>query len=92
MENVQESQAPVASYDPNKSYKWSPEDAFVISGAEFSVLLNALRAVLSSQEAQRILLASRANDVVEGVFARSVELGVAKEVVEEQQPEQQNGL
>jgi hypothetical protein len=91
MENVQESQAPVASYDLNKSYKWSPEDPFVISGGEFSVLLNALRAVLSSQEAQRILLASRANDVVESVFARSVELGIAKEVVEEQS-EQQNGL
>lgn len=76
-------QAPKASYDPSKKYTWTPNDAFVLSGEEFGVILNSLRAILGTAEAQRILLADRANDVIESVFARSVELGVAKEIVEQ---------
>ena len=76
-------QAPVAKYDPNNKYTWGPEDAFVLSGAEFGVVLNALRAILGTADAQRVILADRANDVIENAFGRAVEMGVAKEVVEE---------
>lgn len=87
MEKVNETPqvAETPTYDPNKKYTWSPEDAFVLSGNEFGVLLNTLRAILGTAEAQRILLADRANSVIENAFGRAVELGVAKEVVEEEQ-------
>jgi hypothetical protein len=88
MEKVNETPQVAAEtpvYDPNKKYTWSPEDAFVLSGNEFGVLLNTLRAILGTAEAQRILLADRANSVIENAFGRAVELGVAKEVVEEEQ-------
>ena len=81
METVKDQQ-PVVSYDPNKKYQWTPNDKFEFSGAEFGVLLNALRAILASEEAQRILLAERANDIIENVLAKSVEKGNVKEVVE----------
>jgi hypothetical protein len=71
------------SYDPNKKYTWSQDDLFVVSGGEFGVLLNALRAVLNTPESQRILLADRANNIVEQALARAVENGVVKEVPEE---------
>jgi hypothetical protein len=71
------------SYDPNKKYTWTPDDQFVISGGEFGLILNTLRAVLNTPEAARILLANKANDVVEAVLARGVESGIVTEAPEE---------
>lgn len=76
-------QAPVAKYDASKKYTWTPDDTFVLSGNEFGVVLNALRAILGTADAQRVILADRANDVIESAFGRAVEMGIAKEVVEE---------
>lgn len=74
---------PVNSYDPNKKYGWTPEDQFVMSGQEFGIVLNALRAVLNTQEAARILLANEANKAIEGVLSRGVESGMVKEINED---------
>jgi len=71
------------SYDPNKKYTWTPDDSFIVSGAEFGILLNSLRAILSTQDAQRILLADKANNIIENALARAVEAGVVKEAPEE---------
>ena len=71
------------SYDPNKKYTWTPDDSFIVSGAEFGILLNSLRAILSTQDAQRILLADKANNIIENALARAVENGVVKEAPEE---------
>jgi hypothetical protein len=72
------------TYDPNKKYSWTPEDQFTLTGAEFGLLLNALRAVLNTREAATILLANQANTTIENILASAVELGVAKEAPEEQ--------
>jgi hypothetical protein len=73
------------SYDPNKKYSWTPDDSFIVSGAEFGILLNSFRAILSTQDAQRILLADKANNIIENALARAVEAGVVKEAPEEPQ-------
>lgn len=73
------------TYDPNKKYSWTPEDTFTLSGAEFGLLLNALRAVLSTREASTILLANQANTTIETILASAVESGVVKEAPEENQ-------
>lgn len=70
------------TFDPSKKYTWSPSDTFVFTGAEFGVVLNALRATLSTQEAARILLANEAHSVVEAALGKAVEAGVVKEVPE----------
>lgn len=71
-------------YDPNKRYNWTPEDQFVLSGGEFGVVLNALRAILNTEEAAKILIANQANNVVEGALAKAVEAGIVVEAPEEQ--------
>lgn len=71
------------TYDPNKKYTWTPEDSFILSGGEFGVILNTLRAILSTQEASKILLANQANTIVEATLAKAVEAGVVKEAPEE---------
>jgi len=71
------------SYDPNKKYTWTPEDSFILSGGEFGVILNTLRAILNTPEASRILLANQANNIVEATLAKAVEDGIVVEAPEE---------
>jgi hypothetical protein len=73
------------TYDPNKKYTWTPDDSFVLSGSEFGLILNTLRAIINTQEAARILLAAQATEAVENSLAKAVEDGIAKEVIEETQ-------
>ena len=69
-------------YNPDKDYSWNPDEKFVISGREFGLILNTVRAILSTEQAQQILLADRTNYVLEGIMAREVENGkiIEKEV------------
>ena len=72
------------TYDPNKKYAWTPEDSFSLSGGEFGVILNTLRAILGTQEATKILLANQANNIIEGVLAKAVENGTVLEAKEQE--------
>jgi len=76
----------MAKYDRSKKYSWSNEDQITISGRDFGFLLNTIRSILSTEQAAQILLADRANDVIEGIMAEYVEKGVIKEVTEEEAP------
>jgi hypothetical protein len=51
------------------------------------MLLNAMRAVINTKEAQTILLAKQAGDVLEETLAAGVEAGVVVEL-----PENKNSL
>ncbi len=74
-------QTEIPAYDPTKKYKWAPTDQFTILGSDFGLILNALRAILSTQEASRILLASDAHDAIERMMAENVAAGIIKEVL-----------
>jgi hypothetical protein len=70
---------PASKFDPNKNYSWQVDSQFTLTGAEFGVILNALRAILGTQEAQALFLAQEAHNKFEEAFARSVEAGIAVE-------------
>ena len=72
------------SYDPNKKYTWSQDDQFILSGGEFGLVLNALRAILNTPEAAKILIANQANNVIEGALAKAGEAGIVNEAEEAQ--------
>ena len=74
----------MAKYDPSKRYTWTPEDKFTLSGAEFGLFLNTVRAYLSSEEAARFQLMVQANEVVERIMIEGVEADIIKEVVKEE--------
>lgn len=76
----------MAKYDRSKKYSWSNEDQITISGRDFGFLLNTIRSILNTEQAAQILLADRANDVIEGIMAEYVEKDVIKEVSEEEAP------
>jgi hypothetical protein len=68
------------TFSPEKQYTWNNNDVFTLSGQEFGLVLNALRATISTPEAARILLAVDAHDALEGSLARAVQSGQVKEV------------
>lgn len=72
----------VPTFDPNKKYTWAIDSEFVLSGNDFGILLNSLRAILSTEEAQRILLADKASQIMEATLAEAVENGSVVEVPE----------
>ena len=78
----------MATYDPNKKYTWTPNDQFTLTGSEFGLVLNSLRAVVNTPEAARILLANEASQALESALAKAVEADIVKEVVDE--PQQAN--
>ena len=69
-------------FDPTKKYAWSPETVFTISGNDFGLLLNTLRAITSTKEAQTVILAQQAGDVLEKTLASGVESGIIVELPE----------
>jgi hypothetical protein len=73
----------MASYNPNSKYTWKPEDTFTLTGQEFGLILNTVRAYLSSEEAARFQLMMQTNQVIEKIMKENVESDVIKEVVEE---------
>jgi hypothetical protein len=73
----------MAQYDPNKRYSWGPEDKFELSGREFGLILNTLRAILNTEEASKIILAQQANAAIGAVMAKGVEADIVKEAIEE---------
>jgi len=73
-------------FDPTKRYTWNNDQQFAISGAEFGVILNALRAVMSTPEARALFMAAEAADHIEGILVRNVENGAIKETPETPEP------
>ena len=78
--DLQQQQGP--KFDPNKKYTWDMNAKFVLDGGNFGMLLNAMRAVINTKEAQTILLAKQAGDVLEETLAAGVESGLVVEVPE----------
>jgi hypothetical protein len=70
----------MAQYDPNKRYTWTPEDTFTLTGQQFGLILNMVRAYLSSEEAARFQLMIQTNQVIEELMIKGVESDIIKEV------------
>jgi len=70
----------MAQYDPAKRYTWTPEDRFELTGQQFGLILNTVRAYLSSEEAARFQLMMQANQVIEELMIKGVETDIIKEV------------
>ncbi len=72
----------VPQYDPRKKYTWSRDVNFTISASEFGMLLNALRGIISTPEATKILMAADAANILEEQMAKGVADGTIVEIKE----------
>jgi hypothetical protein len=75
-------------FNPNKSYTWGHDAQFILTGNEFNLVLNALKMMLATEEAKKLMVMMRATDILGDVLAKGVKEGVVKEVVEEQSSKQ----
>lgn len=66
-------------YDPSKRYQWEPEKKFELTGQEYALLLNSIRAILSTPESQKVIMLEKAHDVLENKLKEGVEKGEIKE-------------
>ena len=71
----------MAIYDSAKKYTWTPEDTFTLSGKEFGLILNTVRAYLASEEAARFQLMMQSNEMIENIMSKAVEDNIVKEVL-----------
>lgn len=67
------------TFDPNKKYTWPVDAEITLSGNEFGLIMNALRATISTKEAATIILAHKASEMIEDILVRTVESGIAVE-------------
>ena len=72
----------MSNYDPTKKYTWSLEDKFELSGKDFGLMLNTVRAILNTEEAIKYRLLFQTNDMLETLMASSIESGMVKEAPE----------
>lgn len=79
----------VAEYDPNKKYKWTPNDTFVLTGNDFGLVLNTLRALTSAPIGLKtLMMAAQANEAMEVSLKAAVELGIVVESKDDIKPKQ----
>ena len=67
------------SYDANKKYQWTPDTSFVMNGQDFGILLNTVRSILATPEAERIMLAMQASNSLDRLLSSAVNSGIVKE-------------
>jgi len=70
-------------YNPEKMYSWNPDETFSISGREFGLILNTVRSVLNTEQAQQIILANKTNEILEKIMEENVKSG---KIIEKEQP------
>lgn len=71
-------------FEPNKAYKWNPDDIFEITGQQFASIYHALNAEVTTTAGATIAQKYEAYSVMLDVFKDGVEQGV---IVESELPE-----
>jgi len=69
-------------YDPIKKYTWAKDAKFELTGDQFGLWLNSVRATITSPDAIKYRLALDSNEVIEGMMRSGVESGVVVELDE----------
>jgi hypothetical protein len=80
MSELQETGAQeLPKFDPSKKYTWPIDATITLTGNEFGLIMNALRATISTKEAATIILAHKASEMIDDILVRTVENGIAVE-------------
>ena len=75
---------PKAKYDPNKDYTWTPADTFVLTGNDFGLVLNTLRALTTAPIGLKtLIMAQKASEAMETSLKAAVEIGIVVEAPKE---------
>lgn len=71
---------PAPEYDKDADYQWQPGDFFTLDGLTFDYTFKALQAFLSTQDAQKVIIAYESLKRMQQVLANAVEQGIAVKI------------
>jgi hypothetical protein len=77
--NVVQDQQAKPVYDPEKMYTWAMDQTFSLTGQEFGILLNTVRAKVSTPEALEYRRLFACNDIIEQMMEKGVAQGIIVE-------------
>lgn len=66
----------MVEFDANKTYTWTPQDKFELTGEQFGLLINTLRTVQSIMP-----MITQSNSILEEILSKAVGDGIAKETL-----------
>lgn len=72
----EETQVPIPELEPGAHYVWSPEAEFVLTGAEYELLFNALKANFRDPVFAAHIDQFQAYKMLENVFLEGIKTGV----------------
>ncbi len=64
---------PKPTFNPQVSYRWSPDEIFPLKGGELHALKQILNALIDTPEAQRAIAAYEALKLVDNIIKEGVE-------------------
>lgn len=79
-----ESKTKKSQFDPTKSYKWEPNDEFVIKGSELDYFNKLVNIELSTPEATRVQNLLQARALLLNIFKEAFDDGILREVEEKE--------
>lgn len=65
-------------FNPEKRYRWTPEDKFELTGVEFAILLNQVL-----ERKQKLLQEIEITNILEAKLKEAVATGIATEIPED---------
>lgn len=75
------------TFDPRAKYTWERDDKFMLTGEEFELLVNALRANLSNPEFLKAAQIWEGIKITDKIIREGVEAGIIKQQSVETIPE-----
>jgi len=68
------------SYDPTHTYKWEKDTKFELSGEDFGMIINSLKAINATSEAAMYHQLYLALQRVEAALSRAIEEGKVEDI------------
>lgn len=85
---VSKKQTTKPQYDPQKNYKWQPDDIFELSGIDFSTVFNTLKEAALSPTGTSALNIVASYNLMQSLLIKGIEEGVIVEVAPKTPDEQ----
>lgn len=70
----------MAELKPNVNYTWDEKSTFTLSGKQFELFINGLRATLATPESQKVLMLNELSNILNEVLSRGIDEGTIKEI------------
>lgn len=69
----------MAELKPNVNYTWNQDATFTLTGKQFELFINGLRASLATPEAQKVLMLNELSNILNEKLSKGIDEGIVQE-------------